>query len=180
MIKLKPDFSDLDKYVKAKAEGLSDIRKSSDLSEAYANAGSEYLRVMRNRFSSNSEGNGVWKDLARSTKRKRFSQYGTPAKYVGRVGKRVISYASMKFPILKVTGKLFNSLVPGTDGNIFSLRKNGVEVGTSVPYASYHQYGGPVLPKRTILVKASKNALTDMKRVLVAGFAKFFSNGNST
>lgn len=77
-------------------------------------------------------------------------------------------YGSRKVEILRDTGVLFNSLSPGkistigpnatytkpSENQIFDTLKNGVIVGTNVPYAAVHNYGHasrPKMPKRQFI-----------------------------
>jgi len=42
-------------------------------------------------------------------------------------------------PLLKDTGKLFNSLISGNDNSIFNITREGFEFGTKISYAKDHQ-----------------------------------------
>jgi phage gpG-like protein len=55
-------------------------------------------------------------------------------------------------PILWRTGDLANSLSSrDAGGNIFEASKNGLRVGTSIPYASFHEYGTSRMPPRPLV-----------------------------
>jgi len=61
--------------------------------------------------------------------------------------------------ILVKTGKLKGSLTePGADGSIKVINKLSLEIGTSVPYAGYHQRGTGKMPKREPLRVTRKQA----------------------
>lgn len=54
-------------------------------------------------------------------------------------------------PILQLTGRLFNSLTQRPFA-VERITKDSMTIGTDVPYAKYHQLGGPpFLPKRPII-----------------------------
>lgn len=55
-------------------------------------------------------------------------------------------------PILWRTGELAASLSErGAAGNIFETSKRGLRVGTSIPYASFHEYGTSRMPPRPLV-----------------------------
>ena len=62
-------------------------------------------------------------------------------------------------PLLEKTGTLRRSwTIPRRKGNIFRIRKDHVEFGTSLPYAAAHEFGSPKrgLPQRPILATLLK------------------------
>ena len=62
-------------------------------------------------------------------------------------------------PLMEKTGTLRRSwTIPRRKGNIFRIRKDHVEFGTSLPYAAAHEFGSPPrgLPARPILATLLK------------------------
>lgn len=73
-----------------------------------------------------------WKDLADSTKADRKRKGYSP-----------------EHPILERTGDLLRSLTsPGTADAILQITKAGLTIGSSVPYAKFHQTGTGKMPAR--------------------------------
>lgn len=55
--------------------------------------------------------------------------------------------------ILEATGALRDSLAAkGGQGRVLAKTEREMQIGTSIPYAVYHQRGGPRLPRREIVV----------------------------
>lgn len=113
-----------------------------------------YMLAMRTRFFQASRGDGTWKDLAPSTKLKRALKSAPGVIRSGTAkGQRAADVAAgLRFPILYDTGRLFNSLRPGGPGYVERfVNPLTIRVGTSVPYAQYHQFGTIRMPQRTVL-----------------------------
>lgn len=104
--------------------------RSKELEAAGRSAGAQYLGFIRKRFRGASAGDGTWKRLAASTVR----QKGGPV------------------PILRETGRLYASLLPGNPDCVFQPRGWGIRVGSRVPYAEFHQTGAGHLPRRSIFI----------------------------
>jgi phage gpG-like protein len=125
--------------LRAIRSGLSP--ESAPLRQAVSAAGAAYLDASRERFIRNS-GGGEWAPLSPSTLRTKNPNPG----------------------ILRRNDHLLNSLTPGAAGNVFLTIPGGVRVGTSVPYAGFHQHGTSRMPARTILVAPSPEAVERMRK----------------
>lgn len=89
-----------------------------------------------NRALTNLKGPGKYKDLKESTKKQKRRKYGS------------------EYPILFATGRLLGSVtLPGTvDAVSEVINKNTLILGTTVPYARYHQYGTKTLAIRPMVL----------------------------
>ena len=78
-------------------------------------------------------------------------------------------------PIMVFDGDLRRSMT-SRRGGVFEVSATGFEVGTDVPYARYHQDGGPNLPRRPLigdLTQGQKRELVKMlQRDIVEGVAQ--------
>lgn len=133
-----------------------------------------YRGFLQERFVKFSRGGGDWKPLAESTLARR------------RKGRGSSRFAAGTVAILRDTGTLFASLDPvfrSAPGQLEKQDSFGVDVGFGGPQlhpsgqgvtvadvASFHQTGGPRLPKREIVVDPDARTLaamkTDMERAL--------------
>lgn len=88
----------------------------------------DFLSIERAQFKSEgARGSGGWAPLAPSTVAKRGSAH----------------------PILFETGALYDSLTkPGNKGAVRNITADGMTVGTTVPYARFHQHGTGRMPRR--------------------------------
>lgn len=95
---------------------------------------------------------------------------------VGPAGKwKVLSPAyerrkAQAFPgrmILERTGELMDSLtVKGHSSRMLRKTESEMEIGTSIPYADFHQRGGPIIPRRALidLTEEHKRGWEDIAR----------------
>jgi hypothetical protein len=100
-------------------------------------------------------------------------------------------FGNRKVDILRDTGVLFNSLSPGVlsspgpnatyapvANQVFDIQSNGVIVGTSVPYAIFHQEGKnkprPFLPKDKVPEKWEERWLDAGLEALTVGVRQLF------
>lgn len=125
---------------------------------AHRAAGSQYLGFIRKRFRSASAGDGTWTRLAPSTVR----QKGGPT------------------PILRDTGRLYASLLPGDPDCVFQPFPGGIRIGSRVPYAAYHQSGTADIPRRTIFVPADADTLKRMRNAYSRAFRQAIEAGLKT
>lgn len=142
-----------------------------------------YFAFTQARFDRMSKGGG-WTPLAASTIRAR--RHGRGGGY--KRGKRALARAKAtgggRVSTLRDTGTLFNTLDPTFSGRPGQHRKNipyGVEVGFGGPgrhpkgratiadIATFHQFGGPRLPKREILVLPPRRIINKMADDLQRG-----------
>jgi hypothetical protein len=107
---------------------------SRGLKKGFEAMGLVYLQAMRRRFQRNSTGGGTWPRLAPST---------VARKGHGR--------------ILVDSGRLFRSLTRGTRDCVFAVDKQGLTIGTMVPYYRYHHN------KRRVFVKPDPQTRAVMK-----------------
>lgn len=153
MIEFKVNLLKFNTYWDKVEAAITNIGGDPYLSPAFRNVGIDYLTFTRRRFNINSTGSGDWQSLSsRTIKRRRAKSGGN------------------RFPILKDTEKLYDSLKPGDVNNILEVLPNGVKVGTAIPYATYHQYGTSRMPARTILVFPDQDAQQAMNSRVIAGF----------
>jgi phage gpG-like protein len=68
---------------------------------------------------------------------------------------RYAAWKAKRYPgrrILRLTGKLRSSLVkPGAEGNIEEITPTSMTLGTSIPYAGFHQRGTRRMPARKVI-----------------------------
>jgi phage gpG-like protein len=141
------------------------------LLDGFKRVGVIYLAYTRERFLrlSKSQGKDEWPPLADYTKLKRLKRVnksrlrrilntmGVQLRKAGQADsessrlQRLIADDS-RFPILRDTGYLFNSLSVGGPGNVLSVSDEAMEVGTAVEYAIVHQRGRGRVPQREIFV----------------------------
>lgn len=145
--------------LKGMIAGLS-LQKQSPFRVALVRAAAIYLAFIRARFLKFSAGQGDWKPLAELTKRLRlakvspgrFRQIARETGHKDRASQVAALLAdSSRFPILRDTGLLFNSLTAGAPGSVLTQLADGLEAGTAVWYGVRHQQGIGV-PKREFLV----------------------------
>jgi hypothetical protein len=103
--------------------------------------GEIWLAYLRSRF--DSEGDGQWAQLADSTIEQRARKgYGPD------------------HPILRESGDLLASLMPGDENNVLRLTPDGVELGSSLPYAPF------VNAKREFIVPPDASTQEQMEAAL--------------
>lgn len=163
----------LEKLTKGVVEGLTTTTASGPIRDVLKKWAARYRSFAQLRFDRFSKGGGNWKPLAPSTLRRR------------RKGKRK---NVRKATILRDTGTLFAALDPTFTSRPGQLEKNipfGITVGYGGPHrhpkgrvtiadiASFHQEGGPRLPKRELIVKPDGKTLAAMANDMVMAFRKF-------
>lgn len=108
-------------------QGMLDLRQLG----AWKAVASEFRKIVKEQF--NSEGgvgrSGKWKPLK--------------LKYAAMKSKK---YGDQK--ILQASGKLYRSLTTNAERNFVQEDKQELRIGTSVPYATYHQTGTKNMPAR--------------------------------
>lgn len=140
-VSLRIDVTKVIRKLDRVAAQLAPRRRNPHLEGAHRAAGAQYLGFIRRRFRSASAGDGTWRRLAPSTVR----QKGAPV------------------PILKETGRLYNSLLPGNPDCIFEPIADGIRVGSRVPYLGYHQFGTGDIPRRAVFVGPDDATLKRMR-----------------
>lgn len=154
-------------------EGLRNPQSASHIRDVLKKWAVRYRSFAQLRFDRFSKGRGDWQPLAPSTLRRR------------RKGKRK---GVRKAAILRNTGTLFAVLDPTFTNQPGQLEKNipfGVTVGYGGPgrypkgratiadIASFHQEGGPHLPKRELIVTPDSRTLNAMAGDMTAAFRKY-------
>jgi phage gpG-like protein len=89
----------------------------------------------------------VFQEARRMLEKANAENFTTGGLPVGGWKPRKDAYA---WPLMKRTGKLFNSLV-NLRGNPNVITSNEAHFGTSVEYAKFHQYGTTKMPARKIV-----------------------------
>jgi len=112
----------------------------ANMRESFEEIHEDFLEMEAGQFDSKGARGGVkqWKDLAPSTliEKSRLMRMGL---------------AISMDPLIR-TGKLRESMIrEGAEGNITRINADSMEMGTSIPYAVYHQKGGGNLPKREVI-----------------------------
>lgn len=74
------------------------------------------------------------------------------------------------YPLLKRTGALERSETTGTSrDSILNISKVDLEIGTDLPYAHFHQDGGPIIPQRKHLFIAAESRINDSGKNSLSG-----------
>ena len=126
-----------------------------------------YIQEEKARFISASHNDGTWAPLSEKRKDIRAAMESPNSPKEVRRGAKGAAYrmkkavASVEFPILYVTGALYNSLDRGSTGNITNVSYGEITYGTNIPYAKELHEGNPStnLPARPILDDASDNVI---------------------
>lgn len=80
--------------------------------------------------------NGTWKPLSPAYEKAKIAKYGTLALVAG---------------TLRATDALYKSLTRQTEDTVYQKSSTEMNVGTSLPYAKFHQRGGRNLPQRKVI-----------------------------
>lgn len=93
---------------------------------------------------------------------------------------RISPVALARFSILRDTGLLSNSLSLGGPGNVQTMLSDGIQVGTQINYARFHQQpsvpGQP--PQRPIFVDPDNSTAERMRKALSAAVLKAINGGH--
>lgn len=109
-----------------------------------ATAAINRLQSMQNR---SQDYRPVLRDARSTLEKANASNFGLGGLPSGGWDPRTRDYA---WPIMKRTGRLFNSLT-NLRGNPNKIERTEAEFGTSVEYAKFHQYGTERMPARKIV-----------------------------
>lgn len=125
-----------------------------------------YTRFIRERYLSASAGDGTWAPTALRGRVVRLNLARRPrARFMVSTG------------ILIRTGRLFSSMFEGGGDHLEEFVTAGsgdVVVGTSVPYAVFHQFGTSRMPARPIFVPPDVATVNEMTRVLEQGVQRAY------
>lgn len=106
----------------------------SDLRPIWDNVQKEFWQIEDEVFKSeNARGaSGKWQPLTRPYAKQKAQRYGVKT-------------------ILRASDRLYESLTKKTGDTVLLKEPQEFGIGTSVPYAGYHQRGGKKLPKRPVI-----------------------------
>lgn len=137
---------------RARMQKLGILIESSEITKV---AGLDVLAFVADNFQTEGlAGGSGWRPLAASTIARR------------RKGGR----AGLRDRILQDTGRLKQSFIPGRPENVFrQFGGKGVDVGTTLRYAPYHEFGTSRIPQRKMLPtreKAQQIAATAIEAII--------------
>jgi phage gpG-like protein len=146
-------MADLLARFKGVEEGMLDFRQLG----AWRAVASEFRKIEKEQFDSEgSKGeSGKWKQLSPKYAIRKLAKWGD-------------------VPILQASGKLYRSLTQeNAEGAVYEETAQELTLGTSIPYAAYHQRGGRVPQREPIsLTREQKDRLMqpvqDKLRQLIA------------
>jgi hypothetical protein len=171
------------------------VQPSGKLSKALSAAGVRYSGYIRRRFVEQSKGGGDWPDLAPSTQlararktkagkarfKKRRAKLSDALPLVSSNELTLATLAGMHFDILRDTGALLNSLTPG--GPLATeepMLFGGIAVGTADRVARFHQFGGPRLPARPIIVPPDEQTRNAMGMIMAKALGSDLTDWSKT
>lgn len=121
------------------SRGLSRFGQyASDLTDPFNQIADDFWKIERGQFASEgSQGGAVWKPLNKDYAKRKALIFGVQ-------------------PIMVASGKLRESLTAQTGYTIREINKQSFRLGTSIPYAAYHQQpsamkGGGKMPRRPLI-----------------------------
>lgn len=119
----KRQLKRFEKAIKTLATEIDDLRTPlNEIAERYWKSRQYIFDPSRSPNTSTGRW-GQWRDLKPATKKEKYRLFGSA------------------YPILLRTGTLKDSLARGGEGNITKVEKTSLQLGTTVPYAGYHQFG---------------------------------------
>lgn len=124
----------------------------SDLTPVWETVRDEFRVIMADQFQSGGAAgaSGKWKPLSKKYEAQKINKYGTFALLAG---------------VLIASEALYKSLTRETSDSVVEIQKDGIAIGTSLPYAKYHQRGGGRLPQRKIIDFSEKQKTGMMKKI---------------
>lgn len=139
----KPEFDRVFKRVDA---------NFSDLMPVWEEVKLEFWEIEKEQFQSGGAAgaSGKWKPLAKATEAAKIAKYGTFALIAG--------------PMI-ATEALYKSLTRETGDSVVEIDKDGIAIGTSLPYAKHHQRGAGRLPQRKLIDFSEPQKTGMMKRI---------------
>lgn len=142
---------------KAFAKGLERAQSAvADLRPAFKSIAADFYRSEKSIFMLKSA--GQYPDFKNSPIKLKSGKTYTPAESPYKVRKRKIH--GFEYPLLKATGALEESVTsPNGKDAVYILDKQGVTIGSKVPYLGYHQSDEPraKMPLRKILFIAPES-----------------------
>lgn len=132
-----------------------------DLTPVWGDLRDEFWRIEKEQF--DSEGgkgaSGRWKSLSTRYNKQKIARYGS--------GKK----------ILEASGELVSSLTGNNPNNYYQTSEKEFRIGTTIPYAAYHQRGSENLPKREP-ISFSDEQKRSMMKVIQASLISELRRGN--
>lgn len=124
----------------------------SDLRPVWEAVRDEFWEIEKEQFQSGGAAgaSGKWKPLSPKYEAQKVNKYGTFALLAG---------------TLIATEALYKSMTRQTGDSIVDIQKDGIAIGTKLPYAKYHQRGIGRLPQRKIIDFSEKQKTGMMKKV---------------
>jgi len=109
-----------------------------DLSFLWNDVRDEFWLAEKEQFQSGGAkgASGKWKPLSKRYEAQKIKRYGTYALIAG---------------TLHATEALYKSLTGATSDSVYLTSKTEIAIGTSLPYAKFHQTGGRNLPAREVI-----------------------------
>lgn len=151
MVEFKVESEEMNKAFKEAMVKVGDLRP------ALIQIGREFYKANKAIFKLKSAGKypdfsgpkiaNTWKNQGRPEARIRNGNYTAYQWY-----KEKTTGFARGYPLLKFTGRLEQSITnPASGETIQTITKKSIVIGTSVPYAGYHQTGTKNLPMRQFL-----------------------------
>ena len=138
--------------------------------EAALDINDEY---QRREFLSASHGDGRWPDIADSTKYERARQAAGGFKRTPGVSKASrFSHEPFAFPVLFITGGIYDSLARGNPGHYSEVTDDSVSSGTDLARAYWNHVGGANLTSRPVERQPSEETLSSMSAPVTEGVAR--------
>jgi phage gpG-like protein len=123
--------NELSAKFKAVADAAADLRTVG----VWFEVANEFRKLEKEVFASEggSSASGKWKALSTEYAARKLKKWGP-------------------VPILQASGKLYRSMsIRGAEGSVYEESAQSLTIGTTLPYAGYHQTGGKQLPRRAMV-----------------------------
>src|SRR5215204_252396 len=124
----------------------------SDLTPVWEEVRDVFWEIETDQFQSKGSAgaSGKWKELSPKTEAAKVNKYGTFALLAG---------------TLIATEAMYKSLTRQTSDSIVDIQRDGIAIGTRLPYAKFHQRGGGRLPQRKVIDFSEKQKTSMMKKI---------------
>lgn len=151
MVTYKVYSAEFDSFIKTALEQINDLRP------AFIQIGREFYKANKAIFKL--KGPGQYADFTGPRIAQTWKNPGRPDKRVRDGNLTAYQHAKQKatglpkgYPLLKFSGELEGSLTDETNSKTVNVvTKNSIEIGTTVSYAAFHQFGTKKMPMRQIL-----------------------------
>lgn len=130
-----------------------------DLSNIWPDVRDEFWSIEKQQFRSEGVAGGdKWKPLSPAYAKAKLRRYGAK-------------------PILQATGDLYASLTGETGDTFYQTTKTSIEIGTTLPYARYHQHGTDKMPARPP-IRFSKQQQENLSKVIQKALIRELRRGS--